>query len=73
MLNSIPAIDEALAYPPKRAAEITGRSVARIFQLIREGKLTAKKDGSATLIERDELARWIRSLPLREVRQSARV
>ena len=58
--------DQALAYSPARAAEIAGRSVGRIFRLIAAGKLTARKDGNSTLIERDELARWIKSLPVKK-------
>ena len=53
----------AIAYPPVAAAAVSGRSRSRIFKAIKEGELTARKDGRATLIEHDELARWVRSLP----------
>jgi hypothetical protein len=46
-------------------AESTGFSKTRIFQAIRNGELTARKDGKATVIETDELLRWLRSRPTR--------
>jgi excisionase family DNA binding protein len=54
---------DALAYTTAQAAAVTGRSHTRIKKAIREGELTARKDGRATLIERTELARWIAGLP----------
>ena len=50
---------------PDEAAESTGFSRTRIFQAIREGELTARKDGKATVIKTDEILRWLRSLPTR--------
>ena len=50
---------------PDEAAESTGFTRTRIFQAIRTGELTARKSGKATVIETDELVRWIRSLPTR--------
>jgi len=40
-------------------------SRTRIFEAIRDGTLTARKAGKSTVIEIDELRRWIRSLPMR--------
>jgi excisionase family DNA binding protein len=54
-----------LAFTPDEAAESTGFSRTRIFQAIRAEELTARKDGKATVIETDELLRWLRSLPTR--------
>ena len=50
---------------PDEAAQSTGFSRTRIFQAIRDAELTARKDGKATVIETDELLRWLRSLPTR--------
>ena len=50
---------------PDQAAESTGFSRTRIFQAIRDEELTARKDGKATVIETEELLRWLRSLPIR--------
>ena len=50
---------------PDEAAESTGFSKTRIFQAIRNRELTARKDGKATVIETDELLRWLGSLPTR--------
>ena len=33
------------------------------FKAIKDKELTARKDGKATLLEADELRRWVRSLP----------
>jgi hypothetical protein len=52
-----------LAVTPARAAELSGRTRTRIFDAIRDGELSARKDGKATLIEIDELRRWIQSMP----------
>jgi excisionase family DNA binding protein len=54
-----------ISMTPKRAAEVTGLSRTRIFGAIRDGELTARKDGKATVIETAELLRWVRSLPTR--------
>ena len=53
----------AIAYKPEVAATVTGRSRSRIFKAIKDKELTARKDGKATLLEADELRRWVRSLP----------
>jgi excisionase family DNA binding protein len=54
-----------IAMKPGEAAEATGRSRTRIFKAIRDGELTARKDGKATVIEISELQRWLHSLPTR--------
>lgn len=54
-----------LSVTPVKAAAMTGRTRTRIFNAIRGGELTAKKDGKATLIEIDELRRWVKALPKR--------
>jgi excisionase family DNA binding protein len=53
-----------IAYPPALAAQATGRSRTRIYKAIGAGELTARKDGKATLIERVELERWIKTMPV---------
>jgi excisionase family DNA binding protein len=52
-----------LAYTPEQAALVTGRSRSRIFKAIKDGELTARKDGKATVLEHSELNRWVRSFP----------
>jgi hypothetical protein len=54
-----------LSVGPDKASEITDTSRTRIFQAIRDGELTAHKAGKSTIIEIDELRRWVRSLPTR--------
>ncbi|WP_029584354.1 helix-turn-helix domain-containing protein [Bradyrhizobium sp. URHD0069] len=52
-----------ISYDPVQAAVVTGRSRSRIFKAIKDKELTARKDGRATLIEADELRRWVQSMP----------
>ncbi len=52
-----------ISYTPEESARVTGRSRTRIFKAIRQGELIARKDGRATIIEAEELRRWVRSLP----------
>jgi len=54
-----------LGFSPDEAAESAGVSRTRIFEAIRDGTLTARKAGKTTVIEIDELRRWVRSLPVR--------
>jgi hypothetical protein len=48
---------------PGRRSRATGVSRTRIFMAIRDEELTARKAGKSTVIEADELRRWLRSLP----------
>jgi excisionase family DNA binding protein len=52
-----------ISYTPEQAAVVTGRSRSRIFKAIKDKELTARKDGKATLLEIEELRRWVRALP----------
>lgn len=54
-----------IALTPAEAAASTGFSRTRIFGAIRDGKLVARGDGKATVIELSELERFVRSLPAR--------
>ena len=63
LLTGICAAGGCIAYTPEQAAAVTGRSRSRVFKAIKEKELTARKDGAATIIESEELRRWVRSLP----------
>ena len=52
-----------ISLTPDEAAVSTGLSRTRIFGAIRDGRLIARGDGKATIIEFEELARYVRSLP----------
>jgi len=54
-----------LRFSPDEAAASAGVSRTKIFEAIRDGALTARKSGKATIIEPTELQRWIRNLPTR--------
>jgi excisionase family DNA binding protein len=52
-----------LAYSTIEASMVTGRSLTRIKQAIRDGELPARRDGKLIFIERGELLRWLESMP----------
>jgi hypothetical protein len=52
-----------IACAPEQAAVVIGRSRSRIFKAIKDNELTARKDGKATLLEIEELRRWVQALP----------
>ena len=54
-----------LGLTPDEAATAAAVSRTRIFEALRDGTLTARKAGKNTIIEPDELQRWLRSLPTR--------
>jgi hypothetical protein len=54
-----------LALTPQEAALSTGLARTRIFEAIRAGELRARGAGKATVIEFQELSRWIQSLPVK--------
>ena len=49
----------------ENAAQAVGISRTRIFDAVRKKELTVRKAGRATLIEIEELKRWVRSLPVK--------
>ena len=63
LIAGVSGLGGCIAYTPEQAAVVTGRSRSRIFKAIKDKELTARKDGKATLLEADELLRWLRSLP----------
>ena len=63
-LSSEPLAFQAISYTPEQAAVVTGRSRSRIFMAIKNKELSARKDGKATLLEADELRRWVHSMPI---------
>ena len=56
---------EPLALPVDAAAVAAGVTRTRLYDAIARNELTARKPGKQTIIEIDELRRWIRSLPSR--------
>lgn len=61
--NVIPLL--AMSVPA--AARATGRSRARMFELVKVGAIKAKKEGASTLITVEELKRWLDSLTERPI------
>lgn len=58
-------MSEPLAYSVDDAGPAVGVSRTRIFEAIRNNELTARKAGRSTIIETEELKRWIAHLPKR--------
>ena len=54
-----------IAYSIEDAPLAVGVSRTRIFEAVRSGQLAARKAGRSTLIEVEELRRWVKSLPPR--------
>lgn len=51
-----------LAYRIPEACAATGYKRSKLYQIIKDGKIAIKKDGSCTLILRTELERYLDSL-----------
>jgi hypothetical protein len=64
------SVDAGAAFSPIALAiesvpQAVGVSRTRIFQAIRDNEITARKAGRSTIIEIDELKRWVKSLPVK--------
>jgi hypothetical protein len=55
------------------APSLIGVSRTRIFNAVRKNDLTARKAGRSTIIELEELRRWVKSLPTKGRANSAKV
>ncbi len=60
-----------ISYRPDDAAELIGLSVSKFYELVREGRLPARKIDRSTIIRHEDLVAFIDALPL--VRQLAEV
>jgi excisionase family DNA binding protein len=54
-----------IAYPLTEAAHLVGVSRTRIFDAVRKRELTARKAGRVSLVTRDDLEAWIKTLPVK--------
>jgi excisionase family DNA binding protein len=54
-----------IAYPIEDVPEIVGVPRTKVFQAVREQKLSARKVGRSTIITHDDLMGWINSLPVK--------
>jgi excisionase family DNA binding protein len=50
-----------IAYPIEDVPEIVGVPRTKVFQAVREQKLSARKVGRSTIITHDDLMAWINS------------
>jgi excisionase family DNA binding protein len=56
---------ERIAYPLAEAAHLVGVSRTRLFEAVRRRELTVRKAGRASLVTRDDLLAWVKSLPIK--------
>jgi hypothetical protein len=54
-----------IAYPIDAVPAVAGVTRTQVFEAIRAQELMARKRGRRTLIEADELRRWISTFPVR--------
>lgn len=52
-----------LAYRPKKACEILGVSMGTLHKMIADGRLGARKIGSATVVRKDDIDAYLAGLP----------
>ena len=65
--QATPPKPDAITFRVPGAVDYTGISRSKIYELIAQGEIRARKCGGATLIERSELDRYIGSLPYADV------
>jgi excisionase family DNA binding protein len=58
-------MNDRLAYPPREASKAIGVGLTRLYALIAEGKIEARRCGRRTLIPADSLRQFITALPRR--------
>jgi hypothetical protein len=59
------APESVIAYPIDDIPAVTGVTRTQLFEAIRAKELTARKRGRRTIIEVNELRRWIATFPTR--------
>jgi excisionase family DNA binding protein len=56
-------MSEQLAYSPAEAAELSGISLAKLYDEARHNRLTIRKSGRRSLITHRDLETWLNGLP----------
>jgi len=56
-------VTEILAYPVEMVPVVSGVTRTQVFEAIKANELTARKCGRRTIIEVNELRRWIATFP----------
>jgi excisionase family DNA binding protein len=63
--NEVPRVLTPIAVAIEEVPRLLGVSRTRIFQAVRNNEIAARKAGRSTIIEIDELKRWVRCLPVK--------
>ncbi|RWD62554.1 MAG: helix-turn-helix domain-containing protein [Mesorhizobium sp.] len=58
--------DQKIGLTIEEAVDRSGIGRTKIFQAIKDGKLTARKAGRRTIILSEDLSNFLKSLPVRE-------
>ncbi len=61
--NPAALLNNVIAYAIEAVPAVAGVTRTQVFEAIRAQKLTARKNGRRTIIEADELRRWIATFP----------
>jgi excisionase family DNA binding protein len=61
--HSPPLALAPLAYRVEQAALVVGLSKSKVWDLIAEGRIRARKEGAATLVLHDDLVSYLQALP----------
>jgi hypothetical protein len=52
-----------ISYAMEEVPVVTGLPRTKIYEAVREGKLTVRKSGRSSIVEHDELVRFVKALP----------
>jgi hypothetical protein len=55
-----------VAHPLEAVPRLTGVPRTKVFEDVRNGKLTVRKRGRTSIVEHDEVVRYVRSFPIKE-------
>lgn len=68
-MASVPAPAEALAYSVAELPAVIGLGRSSVQKLVNSGALPARKVGTRTLILREDVEKFLRSLPVQGARE----
>ena len=60
-----------IAFRIPEAVKLTGLSRSKLYELLAQGEIRARKSGGITLIERAELERYVAGLPYADIAGAA--
>jgi hypothetical protein len=61
-----PLATSPVAHPLEAVPGLTGVPRTKVFEDVRNGKLTVRKRGRTSIVEHEEVVRYVKSLPVKE-------